>query len=67
MIKYIDLSVENVSTKETTNPEDLKSKFYQIFQKKISNKNSLKCSQLFYDYTIIWYENLKIRWKERII
>lgn len=53
MIKYIELSVENVSTNETTDPEDLKSKFYQIFQKKISNKNSLKYSQLFYDYTII--------------
>jgi len=33
--KYTELSVEYISTKETTNPEDLNSKFCQTFKKKI--------------------------------
>ena len=34
MIKYTELSVENIFIKQT-HPEDLNSKFYQTFKKKI--------------------------------
>lgn len=67
IIKYIELSVENISTKETTNPEDLNSKFYHIFKKKIILIENKKLFPNYFDYTIIWYENLKITLKERII